>query len=138
MNRNTTIFLKAVIILIGVAVLAAMIRFPLTEGRAVNLDLLSIYTDSFIIYGYLASIPFFVGLYQVYKLLGHSSVHTVQTIKYCAIIQSVLIMMPVVYIGTTVTDDDPAGFISMGIMTTLIAIGVAIVASVFKKRLQKK
>src|SRR3989338_8100375 len=107
MKRGSTIFLKTVIILIGIVALVIMIRFPLTEGRAVNLDLFSIYSDPFIVYGYLVAIPFFVALYQVFKLLGYigqnkvfttSSVRVFRNIKFCAIILSVLIVMAALYI----------------------------------------
>ncbi len=70
-EKISTIFLQVVVVLIGIVALAIMIRFPLTEGRAANLDLFSIYADPFIIYGYLASIAFFVALYQAFKLLGY-------------------------------------------------------------------
>src|SRR3712207_4328936 len=70
-KSGSTLFLKLVILLIAIGVLAGMIRFPQTEGRATNLDLISIYTDPLIIYGYIASIPFFVALYQAFKLLGY-------------------------------------------------------------------
>src|SRR5438874_8159056 len=70
MKRSSTLFLKVVILLIAIGVLAGMIRFPQTEGRATNLDLISIYTDPFIIYIYIASTPFFIGLYQAFKLLN--------------------------------------------------------------------
>ena len=133
--------------LIGIVALIIMIRFPLTEGRAINLDLFSIYADPFIVYGYLASIPFFVALYQAFKLLGLirqnkvfslSSVKILRTIKYCAIILSILIVMAVLYIMTSHNkDDDPAGFIAMGILTTFISIIIATVASVFEGILQK-
>src|SRR5690606_24036512 len=71
MKRISIVFLQAVIVLIGIVVLAIMIRFPLTEGRAANLDLFSIYADPFILYGYAASIAFFVALYKAFKLLGY-------------------------------------------------------------------
>src|SRR3990167_7551458 len=102
MKKNATIFLQVVIIIIGIVALGIMIWFPLTEGRAVNLDLFSIYADPFIIFGYVASIPFFVALYQAFKLLGYigqdkvfslSSVKALRTIKYCAIALSILILM---------------------------------------------
>ena len=95
MQKVSTIFLQVVIAILGIVALIVMIRFPLTEGRAVNLDLFSIYADLFIIYGYLASISFFVALYQAFRLLGYigqnkvfslSSVQALRTIKYCAII----------------------------------------------------
>src|SRR3989344_3377924 len=98
MKRSSTIFLQVVILALGILALAIMIRFPLTEGRAVNLDLFSIYTDPFIIYGYVVSIAFFVALYQAFILLGYIrqnkvfSVHSVKAlrnIKYCAIILSI-------------------------------------------------
>src|SRR5436190_13048458 len=99
MKKSSTIFLQVVIILIGIVALAIMIRFPLTEGRAANLDLFSIYSDPFILYGYAASIPFFIALYKAFKLLGYiadneafslNSVRTLRSIKYCAIALCIL------------------------------------------------
>ena len=150
MKKSSTVFLQVVIVLIGIVALAIMIRFPLTEGRAVNLDLFSIYADPFIIYGYLASIAFFIALYQAFKLLGLigqnkvfslNSVRALRTIKYCAIALSVLIVMAAIYIKLSfsvksVTDDDPAGFIAVSIVATFISIVVATAAAVFEKTLQ--
>ena len=107
MKRISIIFLQAVIVLSGTVALAILIRFPLTEGRAVNLDLFSIYSDPFIVYGYAASTVFFVALYKAFKLLGYighnelfslNSVRTLRSIKYCAIILSILIAMAGLYI----------------------------------------
>ena len=132
MDRNSILFLRIVVVALGIVALAIMIRFPLTEGRAVNLDLLSIYTDPFIVYGYLASIPFFVALEQAFILLGYighnkafspNSVQALRTIKYCAIILSVSIVMAVLFIMTSHNkNDDPAGFIAIGIVTTFVSI----------------
>ena len=146
MKRISTIFLQAVVILIGIVTLAIMIRFPMTEGRAANLDLLHIYADPFIIYGYLASIAFFVALYQAFKLLGLigqdkvfslDSVKALRTIKYCAIILGILIMMAALYIRISFAfagdeGDDPAGFLAMAIITTFISIVVAAAGGVFE------
>ncbi|KKR28232.1 MAG: hypothetical protein UT61_C0054G0004 [Candidatus Woesebacteria bacterium GW2011_GWA1_39_8] len=150
MKRSSTIFLRVVVVLVGIVALFIMIRFPLTEGRAVNLDLFSIYSDPFIIYGYVASIPFFVALYQAFKLLRYigqnkvfslNSVKTLRTIKYCAIIQGALIVMAAIYIRLSfsfksITDEDPAGFIAMSIVVTFISIVIATAAAVFEKLLQ--
>lgn len=146
MKKIATIFLQVVIVLIGIVALAIMIRFPLTEGRAVNLDLFSIYADPFILYGYVVSIAFFVALYQAFKLLGYigqnkvfslSSVKTLRTIKHCAIILGVSIVMAVLYIRMFHNvDDDPAGFIAIGILTTFISAVIATAAAVFEKVLQ--
>ncbi len=132
--------------LIGIVALIVMIRFPLTEGRAVNLDLFSIYSDPFILYGYAASIPFFLALYQAFKLLGYmrqdkvfslDSVRALRTIKCCAVVLSILIILAVVYIKVVHDmNDDPAGFIAIGIVTTFISVVVATVAAVFERTLQ--
>ncbi len=148
MKKSSTIFLQVVIVLIGIVALAILIRFPLTEGRATNLDLFSIYADPFIIYGYLASIAFFVALYQAFKLLGYigqnkvfslESVKALRNIKYCAIVLSVLIVLAAIYIRISFNgnaDDDPAGFIAVSIVTTFISIVIATAAAVFERTLQ--
>jgi len=150
MKKSSTVFLQVVVVLIGIVALVIMIRFPLTEGRATNLDLFSIYADPFIIYGYLSSIAFFVALYQSFKLLGYigqnkifslSSVKALRNIKYCAIVLSVLIMIAAIYIRVSFNgnaDDDPAGFIAVSIVATFISIVVATAAAVFGKTLLKK
>ena len=146
MKRFSTVFLQAVIVLIGMVALAILIRFPLTEGRATNLDLFSIYSDPFILYGYAASIAFFVGLYNAFKLLGYigqnkvfssNSVRALKNIKYCAIILSILIVLAGLYIKIFHDkDDDPAGFLAMCIVSTFASIVVATAAAIFEKILQ--
>ena len=146
-KRSSTIFLQVVVVLIGIVALAVMIRFPLTEGRAVNLDLFSIYADPFLVYGYLASIAFFVALYQAFKLLGYirqnkvfslSSVKALRTIKYCAIVLSASIVLAGLYIRIFHAEgDDPAGFLAMCIVTTFGSIVIATAAAVFEKTVQR-
>jgi len=146
MKRIPTIFLQAVIVLIGMAALAFLMVFPSTEGRAANLDLWSIYSDPFILYGYAASIPFFIALYKAFRLLGYigqnkvfssHSVAALKSIKYCASILSVLIVLAGLYITIFHNkDDDPAGFIAMCIVTTFASIIVATAAAIFEKILQ--
>ena len=147
MKKSSTAFLKIVVVLIGIVALAIMIRLPLTEGRAANLDLFSIYSDPFILYGYAASIPFFIALYKAFKLLGYigqnkafslNSVRILRTIKYCAIVLSILIVMAGLYIRIFHNkDDDPAGFLAMCIVTTFISIVIATAAAVFERILQR-
>jgi hypothetical protein len=146
MKRISIIFLQAVIVLIGIVALAILIRLPLTEGRAANLDLFSIYFDPFILYGYAASIAFFVALYKAFKLLGYigqnkvfssNSVSTLKSIKYCAIVLSILIVMAGLYIRISHNkEDDPAGFLVICIVTTFVSIVIATAAAIFEKILQ--
>ena len=146
MKKTSTIFLQVVIVLIGIVALVILIRFPLTEGRATNLDLVSIYLDPFILYGYAASIAFFIALYKAFKLLGYigqnkvfssNSVKALKSIKYCAVVLSILIAMAGLFIKVSHNkEDDPAGFLAICILTTFIAVVVATAAAIFEKILQ--
>lgn len=146
MKQPSTVFLQAVTVLIGILALVIMIRFPLTEGRAQNLDLFRIYFDPFILYVYASSIAFFVALYKAFRLLGYvgqnqvfslNSVKALRSIKYCAILLSLLIAMAGLYIIIFHNkDDDPAGFLAICIVTTFVSIVVATVAAVFEKIFQ--
>ncbi len=146
MKRISVVFLQAVIALIGTVALAILIWVPLTEGRAANLDLFSIYADPFILYGYAASIAFFVALYNAFKLLGYigrnevfalNSVKALKSIKYCAIVLGILIVLAGVYIRIFHSkEDDPAGFLAICIVTTFVSIVVATAAAIFEKILQ--
>ncbi len=145
MKRGSTLFLKVVLILIGAVTLVGLIWFPQTEGRATNLDLISIYKDPLIIYTYIGSIPFFVALYQAVKLLGYidgnqvfsqPSVNAVRNIKYCAITISGFIVLGLLYIRLSVIGEDPAGVTALGIFTTFASIVIATAAAVFQRLLQ--
>ncbi len=147
MKQRLTVFLQAVIVLISIVALAIMIRLPLIEGRAENLDLFSIYLDPFILYGYATSVVFFVALYKVFKLLGYigqnkefspNPVRALRSIKHCAIIFSILIGMAGLYIRIFHNkEDDPAGFLALSIVIIFASIVVAAGAVVFEKILQK-
>ncbi len=146
MRRISTTCFQVVIVFIGIAVLTILIWTPLTEGRTTNLDLFSIYADPFILYGYAASIVFFIALYKAFKLLEHirqndvfssNVAGAVKSIKYCAIILGILIATAGLYIKIYHhPKDDPAGFLAICSMTTFISIVVAIAAALFEKKLQ--
>ncbi|MXV50077.1 DUF2975 domain-containing protein [Pedobacter sp. HMF7647] len=146
MKRIPIVFLQAVIVLIGTIALVILLWLPLTEGRAANLDLFSIYFDPLILYAYAASVAFFVALYKAFKLLGYighnkvfspSSVKTLKGIKYCAIVLGALIVLAGLYIRLFHNkDDDPAGFLAICIVTTFVSIVVATAAAIFEKLLQ--
>src|SRR3954451_16539657 len=95
LKRSSTAFLQAVIVLIGIGVLALMLWEPHLEGRNAHATPFEIYfKDPFLAYAYTASIAFFVALFQAFRLLGYigqnrvfslNSVRALRTIKYCAI-----------------------------------------------------
>jgi hypothetical protein len=145
MKRGSTLFLKVVILLIGIGVLACMLWFPQTEGRAANLSLISIYTDPFIIYIYIASTPFFVGLYQAFKLLNfidaskafsQGAVNTLRNMKFASLSLIGFITLTLLYIRFFAHGDDPAGPTALGILASFAAAVIATAAGVFQKLLQ--
>jgi hypothetical protein len=146
MKRISIIFLQGVIVLVSIIALVIMIRLPLTEGRAENLDLSRIYADPFILYGYASSIAFFIALYKAFRLLGyigqnkvfsHNAVGALRSIKYCAIVLSIFIVIAGLYIKIFHNkDDDPAGFLAICILTTFVSVVVATAAAIFEKVLQ--
>lgn len=144
MKRILILFLQIIIVLIGIMVFTFLIWFPLAEGRAVNLDLFSIYFDPFILYIYITSIAFFIGMYKAFKLLEHvrqnkifsqNSIAALKSIKYCAITLSILIVLAGIYIKIFQNkEDDPAGFIAICTLSTFVFTIVAIVATKFEKK----
>lgn len=145
MKLVTTWFLRLVIVLVALGAVAVMILFPQTEGRAANLDLVHIYADPFLIYGYLASTPFFFALYQGFKLLGYfgrtevfslPAVTAVRTIKYCALAMPVLIAAGEVFIVLNANGDDSAGAVAFGIGLSLLSLVVAAGAATLERLLR--
>ena len=145
MKKSSTLFLKIVICLIAIGVLAGMILFPQTEGRAANLDLISIYKDPFILYIYIGSIPFFVGLYQAFKLLNfidankafsHEGVNTLKNMKYASLSLIGFIALALFYIRFFAQGDDPAGPTMLGFIVSFAVAVIATAAAVFQKLFQ--
>src|SRR6185503_20363942 len=93
------------------------------------------------------SIPFFIALYQSFRLLGYieqnkvfsqGAVDALKTIKYCGIAIAILIVVgQSILVVTQHGKDDMAGFLALGIIVTFISIAVATAAAVFQKLLQK-
>jgi hypothetical protein len=147
MKHGSTLFLKVVICLIGLGVLAGMIWFPQTEGRAVNLDLISIYTDPFIIYIYIGSTPFFIGLYQAFKLLNfidankafsQGAVNTLKNMKFASLSLIGFIALALFYIRFFVHGDDSAGPTAIGILVSFAVAIIATAAAVFQNAVDMK
>jgi len=145
MKRSSTIFLQVVIVLIGIGTLALMLWFPHIEGRNAHATLFEIcFKDPFLAYAYIASIPFFVALYQAFKVLGYvrqnktfsqPTVKALRTIKYCAIAIIGFVAVGVIFIMLGDKDDRPPG-VFMSILTTFASIVIATAAAMFERILQ--
>ena len=145
MKRGSTIFLQVVIVLLGAGVLAFLLWEPHVEGRNVNATLFEIYfKDPFLAYSYIGSIPFFVALYQAFKLLGYirrneifsqRSVRALRTIEYCALAIVGFVAVSVIFMIFGDRDDRPAG-VFMRILITFPSIVIGTAAAVFERILQ--
>ena len=148
MKRSLSIFLQTVTVLIGIGALTLMLWEPHLEGRNAHATLVQIYfNDPFLAYAYAASIPFFVALYQTFKLLGYggrnkvfskASVKAVRTIKYCALSLIALIAAPLVYLFIAQPGDDIAGGVAVGLFLILVSVVIAAAATVLERTLQSK
>ena len=137
MKKGSTLFLKLVISLIGIAVLASC--FLLTSevikaGDALFLPILIIM--------YVTAIPFFLALYQALRLLGNIdrnmafselSVKALRNIKYCAITISALYAAGMPFLVSVADKDDAPGAVGFGLIFILASIVVATFAAVLQR-----
>ena len=146
-KRGSTVFLQVVIVLIGIGALALMLWEPHLEGRNAHATLFEIYfKDPFLAYAYLASIAFFVALFQAFTLLGYigqnkvfslNSVRALRTIKHCAIALVAMIGAAVAYLFIAVRGkDDIAGGVAMGVLMIFVSVVIGTAAAVFERLLQ--
>jgi hypothetical protein len=146
MKRSSTIFLQIVIVLIGIGALALLLWEPQIEGVNAHATNFEIYfKDPFLALVYVGSIPFFVALYQAFKVLGYAgqnkifsqaAVKAVQTIKYCAISIIGFVVVEEIFILLNHGSDDPAGGVFMGVLITFGSIVIATAAAMFERILQ--
>ena len=145
MNRSSTIFLQVVIVLIGIGALALLLWEPQIEGRNAHATNFEIYfKDPFLAYAYIASLSFFIGLFQAFKLLGYAgrnmvfsqaAVDAMRTIKYCAIAMIGFVAVGEIFILLS-DEEDRAGGVFMGVLITFGSIVIAAAAAMFERILQ--
>ena len=148
MKRGSIIFLQIVIVLIGIGALALLLWEPQIEGVNAHATNFEIYfKDPFLALVYAGSIPFFVALYQAFKLLGYvgrdkvfspAAVKALRTIKYCAlaIIGFVVVEEIFIMLMNNRDNDNPGAPIFMGLLIIFPSIVVATAAAMFERILQ--
>jgi hypothetical protein len=146
MARSSTIFLQAVIVLVGIGALALLLWEPHIEGVNANSTFFEVYLDPFIALVYIGSIPFFAALYQAFKVLGYAgqnrvfspeAVKALRTIKYCALAIIGFVVAEVIFIMLNHGSDDAAGGVFMGVLITFGSVVVATTTAIFERILQK-
>ena len=140
--KRETLFLKFIIVLIGIPVLALCIfGLPWLTNNPVNPDYAHILYP-IIIGMYVSTIPFYIALYKAFRLLDYIdkniafselSVKALRHIKYCAITISTLyvVMMPFVFL--VAEKDDAPGLIIFGTFPIFASMAIAIFAAVLEK-----
>ncbi|MEW4234046.1 DUF2975 domain-containing protein [Bacillus thuringiensis] len=148
MKQGSTLFLKTVVILIGIPVLAMCIFLvPKIGNFAAELypDIAYIKYLVFINL-YATAIPYYFALYQTFKLLNYIdknnafselSVQALKNIKYSALAISVLYIlgMPLFYL--VAERDDAPGIIIIGMIMIFVASMVIAVFAAVLQRLLK-
>ena len=145
LKRSSAAFLQSVVVLIGIGALALLLWEPHLEGRNAHATPFEIYfKDPFLAYVYVASIPFFLALYQAFKVLAYAgqnkvfsqeAVNALRTIKYCALAIIGFVAVSVVFMIFADDDDRPAGLF-MRILVAFPSIVVATAAAMSQRILQ--
>lgn len=146
MKRGSTLFLKAVVILIGLIVLAVcLLGLPGMAARDAAKHPETAYLQyPFLIGAYMIAAPFFFALYQAFRILGYidqnrffslDAVNALKRIKYCAIIAGVFLTLSTISVALFLKGDR-AGVVAMGIYTTFASMVVATGVAVAQKLLQ--
>lgn len=145
MKRGTTLFLKLAVIFIGLPVLALCL-FGLTwlVDNPVSPDYDQLLYP--VLIGMFASvIPFFVALYQAFKLLNYIdknqafselSVKALKNIKFCAMIISGLYVVILPFVFGIADMDDAPGLVLVGMVPIFASLVIAVFAAVLQRLLQ--
>lgn len=145
MKRIPIVFLQVVIVLLGIGVLALLLWEPHIEGVNANATNFEIYSDPFILLVYMGSVPFFIALFQTFKLLGYAGqnkifsadgIRAVRTIKYCALAIIGFVIVEEIFIMLNHGNDDAAGGIAIGIVITFGSVIIATATAILERVLQ--
>lgn len=145
MKKSGAIFLQLVIVALGIGALFLLLWEPHIEGVNAHAKFFEVYLDPFIALVYIGSIPFFMALYQAFKVLRYAgqnkifsqeAVNALRTIKYCAITIIGFVVVEEIFIMLNHGSNDPAGGVFMGLLVIFGSGMVSIVAKMFERILQ--
>ncbi|GLC88896.1 DUF2975 domain-containing protein [Lysinibacillus piscis] len=144
--KRETLFLKIVVMLMGLPVLAICIFvLPKVIISTINNEI-SIAYAYYIVVGclYATACMYFVALYQTHKLLSYIdrniafselSVQAIKRIKQCALLISGVYVVSLPFLFLIADDDDAPGLILYGVLIGGAALAVAVFAAVLQKLL---
>lgn len=140
-NGAAGLFLQVILVFIGICVFVFMLWEPHLEGRNAHSTVYEVYfNDPFLAFAYAASIPFYIGLYNVLKVAGYfrqnnllsqTAINSLQTIKICALsVAGFAVVGEIIIIMNE--SDDRAGGVFIGVLITLISAGIAAAVAKFE------
>lgn len=148
MTKKSTLFLKVVVVVLGLIVLALCVfALPnLWKGVAEAEPYIIVYSLRMIIIGmYISVVPFYIALVETMKLLAYIdksiafselSVKALNKIKYCAIAISALYLSGVPLLYPFAEMDDAPGLLLMGFAVACMSIVIAVFAATLRRLLQ--
>lgn len=146
MKQGSTLFLKLVLLLMGVAALSLCIFWipAMASRNALAERELAYLKYPFLAVVYLMAVPFFIALFQAFKLLNYIdenkafselSIKALKNIKLCAIVIGILIALGILFIVFFIKGDR-AGIVALGLYTGFATSVVATFAAVLQKLIQ--
>jgi hypothetical protein len=142
MKKLAATSIQVLLALLGAGALALLLWEPHLEGRNAHATTFEIYfNDPFLAFAYLASLPFFIGLYQAFKVAGtlrQNRLFSAATVKALGIVKLCAgLTLGFVVVGELILlaneNEDRAGGVFMGL---LVAIG-SLVAAATAAKLQR-
>ncbi|WP_138496325.1 DUF2975 domain-containing protein [Paenibacillus pinistramenti] len=145
--KRETLFLKTVVLLLAIPVLAGCIFLLPWIAKDISAG---DWEYAYLLYPilvvmYVSVIPFFIALYQAFRLLGfidkdkafsELSVKALRLIKFCAVAISILYLASMPFFYLIGDKDDAPGVIVIGMVLTFAPIVIAVFAAVLQQLLQ--
>ncbi len=149
-KKGGTLILKVAILLMGLGVLALCIFALPSVWTGVALEYPNypqiVYAFHLIFIGmYVSAIPFYVGLWEGFRLLSfidkntafsENSVKALRTIKFCALVVGIIYLAGVPLLYPFAEADDAPGVLIIGFVIACAPIVISVFASLLQKLLQ--
>jgi hypothetical protein len=141
MKPSSTLILKSVLVILGLAAIACCIFVIYLSLASDTVG----YYKPILIGMVVPAIPFLIALFQAYKLLGlidqskafsNLSINILKKIKYCAITIAAMYAAGMPYIFYAADRDDAPGVVAIGFIIIFASIVIATFAAVLQKLLQ--
>ena len=141
--KRETLFLKLAVIIIGLPI-AGVLTFLTYDLMTVPKTKEFILFVPMVIVLYVSAIPYFIALFQTFKLLGYIdrnnafsvlSVQTLKKVKLCAIVISVLFIVDLPFLFRIADIDDAPGIVLFSLIIIFASTVIAVFAAVLQKLL---